>query len=175
MSFVALGLFVSLILGAFAMGVVILLTRGRRRAPLTRGRSERAIEYGAGILGGLSLLLMLMVLRPEVTPASQEAALLGIFVAMPVSSAATWLTGELLAGPTRESWLPLLFAILAAHAGFIGPMVMFPWLDQHVLSAFIDRSDALALSAALLTSFVLGGFASTWAYRRSRKEVVVVS
>jgi hypothetical protein len=175
MSFVAAGLVISVILGAFAMGLVILLTRGRRRAPLTRGRAERAIEYGAGILGGLLILLTLMVLRPEVTPASQEAALLGIIVAMPVSSAATWLAGELLAGPTEESWLPLIFAILAAHAGFIVPIAMFPWLDRHVLSAFVDEADALALSAALLTSFVLGGFASAWAYRRSRKEVAVSS
>gem|GEM_PF-3804402 len=147
----------------------------RRRAPLRRGRAERAIEYGVGILGGLLLLLTLMVLRPEVTPASQDAALLGILVAMPVSSAATWLAGELLAGPTEESWLPLLFAILAAHAGFIGPMVVLMWFDEHVLSAVANRDDALALSAALLASFVLGGFASAWAYRRSRKEVVVVS
>ena len=175
MSFVALGLVVSVILGAFAMGVVILATRGRRRAPLRRGRAERAIEYGAGIVGGLLPLLTLMVLRPEVTPASQDAALLGMIVAMPVSSAAPWLAGELLAGPTTENWLPLLFAILAAHAGFIGPMVALMWFDQNVLSALANRADARALSAALLASFVLGGFASAWAYRRSRKEVVVVS
>ncbi len=173
MGFVALGLVISVILGAFAMGIVIRLTGGRRRAPLTRGRAERAFEYGAGVLGGLLILLTLMVLSPEVTPASQEAALLGIIVAMPVSAAATWLVGELLAGPTQRSWLPLIFAILAAQGGFIAPMAMFPWFDRYVLSAFVNEADALALSAALLASFVLGGFASAWAYRRWRKEVAV--
>jgi ABC-type multidrug transport system permease subunit len=170
MELIASGLVISAILGAFAMAIVMRLTRDRLRAPLTRGRAERAIEYGAGILGGLSILLTLMVACPEVTPASQEAALLGITVAMPVSGAGTWLAGELLAGPTRRSWVPMIFSFLAAQAGFMAPMAMFPWLDRHVLSGFLGEADARALSAALVTSFVLGGLASAWAYRRSRKE-----
>jgi hypothetical protein len=86
MELVASGLVISVILGAFAMGVVMRLTCSRRCAPLSRGRVERAIEYGASVLGGLLTLLTLLVVCPEVTPASQEAALIGIIVAMPVSA-----------------------------------------------------------------------------------------
>lgn len=175
MNLVASGLVISAILGALAMAIVMRLTRARRCAPLTRGRAERAIEHGAGIFGGLSVLLILMLACPEVTPASQAAALLGITVAMPVSGAATWLAGELLAGPTRASWLPMSLSFLAAQAGFVVPMAIFPWLDQYVLSAFGEAAHAVALSVELMASFVLGGFASAWAYRRSRRELAVTA
>jgi hypothetical protein len=174
MELVGSGLVMSVILGAFAMAVVLRVTRDRRRAPLKRGRAERAVEYGAGIFVGLATLFTLMLLCPEVTPATREAALLGITLAMPASAAATWLAGELIAGPTEKSWRPLIFAFLAAQAGFIAPLETYSWLDRPVLSGFLGEAHALALSAALITSFLVGGGAGAWAYRRWRKECVLL-
>jgi hypothetical protein len=170
------GLIISVILGAFAMAIVMRLTRSRCRAPLKRGRVERAIEYGAGILGGMLTLLALLVLSPEVTPGSQEAGLLGITVGMPASAAATWITGELLSGPTQRSWRPMILAFLAAQAGFMVPIMILSWSNQYILSAFADKAvmvNELTNSTGLVTSFVVGGFASAWAYRRWRREVAL--
>jgi hypothetical protein len=171
MELFASGLVVSVVLGALAMAVVMRSTRGRRHPPLARGRVERAIEYGAGVGGGLLILLALLVLYPEVTPASQEAALLGVAVAMPVSAAATWLTGELTAGPTQRSWQPMVLAFLAAQAGFIGAFATLSWLDQHLLRAVADEAREPILAAELVMCFFIGGLASTWVYRRWRKDV----
>jgi hypothetical protein len=176
MQLVVSGLVVSVVLGAFAMGVVMRWTRGRLRAPLPRGRVERAVAYGAALGGGLLTWLTLLLLCPEVTPASQEAALLGVTVAMPVSAAATWAAGELVAGPTQGSWRPMMFAFLAAQVGFMAPMVIFPWFDRQVLRYLAGEAgaaDALVLSAELVTSLLFGGLASAWAYRRWRRAVAL--
>jgi hypothetical protein len=91
---------------------------------------------------------------------------------MPVSAAATWLTGELMAGPTQRSWRPMVLAFLAAQAGFMGAFALLSWLDQHLLHAVADETRELILAAELVMCFFIGGLTSTWAYRSSRKDVV---
>jgi hypothetical protein len=178
MELLASGLILSVIFGALAMAIVMRLTRGRCRVPLGRGRVERAIEYGVGVAGGLLTPLTLLVLIPEVTPGSLEVALLGITVGMPASAAATWITGELLSGPTQRSWQPMILAFLAAQAGFLAPMIMLSWFGKYAFSVFAEKAVAvngIINSVASITSFLLGGFAAAWAYRRWRKEVALSS
>ncbi len=168
MRFVVAGLIVSVVFGAFAMGVVMRLTRSRRRAPQARGRVEGAIEYGAGIVGG-PLTLFVIGLGGTVGPNfAEEIMMLGSVVAMPAAAAATWITGELLSGPTRRSWRPMIFAFLAAQAGFMAPLMMWPWLPKAVLPAS-GMVDDLLQSA---TAFLVGGLGCAWAYRRWRGEGV---
>lgn len=170
MAFVAPGLVISVILGAFAMGIVGRLTRGRCGTPLIRGRIERAIEYGAGVVGG-PLVMTLLIVCSGATMGPHEAVMLGPIVAMPVSAAATWITGELLSGPTQRSWRPMIFAFLAAQAGFMAPIAMFSWFAKYVFPTS-GVVDALLKSATLFIPFAVGGFASAWTYRRWRDEIV---
>lgn len=171
MAFVASGLVISVILGALAMAVVMRLTRSRRRAPMPRGRVERAIEYGAGVVGG-PLTLFIIGSGGTVGPHfAEEIMMLGPTVAMPASAVVTWITGELLSGPTQRSWRPMIFAFLAAQAGFMVPTAILSWLAKAVFPAS-GVVVALIQSATLVTPFLVGGLASAWAYRRWRSEIV---
>ena len=177
MEFVASGLVISVVLGAIAWSIVNWLTRGRRRAPLTRGRLERAIEYGVGIGGG-PLALIVLGSGGTVGPQYAEEIMMVGPMLMAVSAAAAWITGELLSGPTRRSLRPMSFAFLAAQAGFVAAIMVLSWLARYVLPAIAHEGgavDALIQSAMLPIPYGVGGFASAWAYRRWRYEIAVIS
>ena len=166
--FVASGLVISVVLGAIAWTLVDWLTRARCRTPLTRGRVERGIEYGAGILFG-PLIVLVIAFAQGWPMGSQTTGIVGIVLAMPLSATATWTAGELLAGPTRRNWRPMILSFLAAQAGLWAAIMMFSYFDRYVFHALAGAS------ADLFISFVVGGFASAWAYRRWRSEVALNS
>jgi hypothetical protein len=168
MEFVASGLVSSVVLGAIAWCIVDRLTRSRSGAPLARGRAERAIQYGAGIVCG-PLILVVIASGLESRMGSQEVGIIGIVVAAPVSAVVTWTAGELLSGPTHRSWRPMVLAFLAAQAGLWAALLTFSYFDRYVLHDFAGGA------AELAASFVVGGFASAWAYRRWRSEMAVMA
>lgn len=166
MEFVASGLVLSVVLGAIAWSVVERLTRSRCRAPLGRGRTERAIQYGAGILCG-PLILVAIASWLGSTMGSLEVAMIGIVVAGPVSAAVTWTAGEMLSGPTRRSWRSMILAFLAAQAGLWLALMTLPYLSGYVLHGSAGDT------AALLASLAASGLASAWVYRRWRSKVAM--
>jgi hypothetical protein len=177
MSFVAFGLVVSVVLGAIAWSVVNWLTRTRRHAPVKRGRLERAIEYGVGVGGG-PLALFVLGAGGTVGPHYAEEIMMLGPIMIAIAAAAVWVTGELLSGPTRRSLRPMIFASLAAQAGFVGAIVVLSLLARYVLPAIVHEGglvDALVQSAMLPVPYGAGGFASTWAYRRWRCELAEAS
>jgi hypothetical protein len=177
MQFVAFGLVVSVVLGAIAWSVVNWLTRTRHHASVKRGRLERAIEYGAGIGGGPLALLILGAGGTVGPHYAEEIMMLGPLM-MAIAAAAVWVTGELLSGPTRRSLRPMIFAFLAAQAGFVAAIAVLSALARYVLPAIVHEGglvDALVQSAMLPLPYGAGGFASTWAYRRWRYEMAETS
>jgi hypothetical protein len=166
MQFVASGLVVSVVLGAIAWSLVDWSTRGRCRTPLTRGPVERGIEYGVGMVCG-PLIVFVIALAQGWPMQSQAVGMVGIVLATPLSATTAWTVGELLAGPTRRSWRPMIFSFLAGQAGLWVPLMMFSYFDRYVFHA------KAGASAGLFISFVLGGFASAWAYRRWRSEIAL--
>ena len=177
MQFVAFGLVISVVLGAIAWSLVNWLTRTRRRAPLTRGRLERAVEYGVGIGGG-PLALFVLGAGGTVGPHYAEEIMMLGPIMMAIAAAAVWVTGELLSGPTRRSLRPMIFASLAAQAGFVAAIMVLSWFASYVLPAIVHEGglvDAFVQSAMLPVPYGAGGFASTWAYRRWRYEMSEVS
>ena len=173
---IAGGLIVSVVLGATAWSIVQWLTRSRCRAPLPRGRVERIVEYSAGILCG-PLILFVVALGLDWGIQSQEAAILGIVLATPVSAAVTWTAGELLSGPTRRSWRPMLLTFLAAQGGLWTLLMMTSYLHKGAYPAFVGRPMLIDLIGAigLWIPLVAGSLASAWAYRRWRSEIAVNS
>ena len=108
---------------------------------------------------------------------AEEIMMLGPMM-MAVAAAAVWVTGELLSGPTRRSLRPMIFAFLAAQVGFVAAIVVLSWLAKYVLPAIVHEGgvvDAFIQSAMLAVPYAVGGFGSTWAYRRWRYEIAVVS
>ena len=176
MEFVASGLVVSVVLGAIAWSIVEWLTRSRFHAPLPRGRMERIIEYGAGILCG-PLILFVVAVGLGWGIQSQEAAILGIVLATPVSAAVTWTAGELLSGPTRRSWRPMVLTFLAAQAGLWAALMTTSYMHMGAYRVFAGNPMVIDLigSVGLWISLVGGSLASAWAYRRWRSEIVVTS
>ena len=107
----------------------------------------------------------------------EEIMMLGPMM-MAIAAAAVWVTGELLSGPTRRSLRPMVFASLAAQAGFVAAIVVLSWFARYVLPAIAHEGgavDALIQSAMLPIPYGVGGFASAWAYRRWRYEIAVIS
>jgi hypothetical protein len=176
MEFVASGLVVSVVLGAIVWSIVDWLTRSRSRAPLPRGSIERIVEYGTGILFG-PLILFVIVLGLGWGIQSQEAGIFGIVLATPVSAAVTWTAGELLAGPTRRSWRPMVLTFLAAQAGLWLALMATSYLHTEAYRVFAGRTMVIDLvgSVGLWISLVSGSLASAWAYRRWRSEIIVNS
>jgi hypothetical protein len=166
MEFGASGLVLSVVLGAIAWSVVERLTRSRCRAPLPRGRTERAIQYAAGIVCG-PLILVAIASWLGSTMRSLEVAMIGIVVAAPVSAAVTWTAGEMLSGPTRRSWRPMILAFLAAQAGLWVVLMTFPYLPGYALHGSAGGT------AELPASLVASGLASAWVYRWWRSEVAM--
>jgi len=176
MEFVASGLVVSVVLGAICWSIVEWLTRNRARAPVSRGRIERLVGYAAGILCG-PLILFVVVLGLGWGIQSQEAGIFGIVLATPVSAAVTWTAGELLSGPTRRSWRPMVLAFLAAQAGLWVALEATAYLHTGAYRVLAGRPMMIDLvgSVGLWSSLVSGSLASAWAYRRWRSETVANS
>ena len=159
--FVTPALALSTVLGAIAWSIVERVTRSRCRAPLARGRAECAILHGGSMVCG-PLILFVIASGLGATMRTLEVAMIGIVVAAPVSATFTWMAGELLSGPTRRNWRPMIIAFLAAQAGLWACLMTFPYL-------FAGKA------AELPACFVVSGFAGSWAYRRWRSEVAMHS
>jgi hypothetical protein len=159
LEFVVPALALSMVLGAIAWNIVERATRSRCRAPLARGRAECAILYGGSIICG-PLILFVIASGLGATMRTLEVALIGIVVAAPVSATFAWMAGELLSGPTRRNWRPMIIAFMAAQAGLWAGLMAFPYLFA-------------GTAAELPASLVVSGFAGSWAYRRWRSEVAI--
>lgn len=116
MNFLAFAGAVLAVVGGTSLLAVRVITLRRRHPLMLRGRAERYLVLLAGLVGGpLPLLLIGWASGGAAGPNLEEAGMVGLGLAMPASTVSSWVTGELLSGPTRLSWLPMVIAFVCTE------------------------------------------------------------
>jgi hypothetical protein len=173
MNFIVFGMCVYSVLGAVAALAVHFLTLRRVRPPMTRGRAESWLLLTAGLVGR-PMPLALIGWVSHISARGQlfeEAGIVGLLLAMPLSAISVWFTGELATGPTRRSWRPMIVSFVSSELGFVAGMLASHGADKAICWILGVAQVTHAWKLPLVSiPFIFGGVAAALAYRSFRRE-----